>query len=232
VRENISQHISHYISKFGLLCGLMVLLSFFAAATPAFPQAAPDTTIAAALRNLGDRAATVFAGEVTAIRPLGGVVEIDFRVDQSLKGQPSGTVVLREWSGLWAAGQPRYRLGERAVVFLNPPATNGLSSPVGGMDGILPLRPGASFSVDIQRLRTRVLRAAGDPMVASTGPMSVAAVATAAFGSPTNLPILNPRPVLPRPVFPIEIPSGSRQPTRPIPARPIGPIRRQLDATL
>jgi len=225
VRENISRHISGY----GLLCSLLALLSLFAAATPAFPQAAPDTTIANALSNLGDRAATVFAGEVTAIRPLGGVVEIDFRVDQSLKGQPSGAVTLREWSGLWAAGQPRYRLGERAVIFLNPPGANGLSSPVDGMDGILPLAPNA---VDIQRLRTRVLRAAGDPMVASTGAMSVAAVTAAAFGSPTNLPILKPRPVLPHPAFPIEIPNDSRQPSRPIPARPIGPIQRQLDAPL
>jgi hypothetical protein len=211
MRENISQPISRY----GLLCGLLLLLSFFAAANPAFPQAAPDTTIAAALRNLGDRAGTVFAGEVTAIRPLAGVVEIDFRIEQSLKGQFSGTVTLREWSGLWAAGQRRYWLGERAVIFLNPPGINGLSSPVDGMDGILPLTPAA---VDIQRLSTRVLRDAGTPMVASTGSMSLAAVTTAALGNPPigplRPPILKPRPITPQPV------------------RPIGPIQRQFDATL
>jgi hypothetical protein len=207
MRENISEH----ISKYGLLCGLLVVLSLFAAATPAFPQAAPDATIAAALRNLGDRAGIVFAGEVTAIRPLGGVVEVDFRVDQALKGQSTGIVVLREWSGLWTAGQRRYWLGERAVIFLNPSGTNGLSTPVDGMDGILPLTPDA---VDVQRLRTRVLRAAGDPMVSSSGSMSLAALTTAAFGDKTNLPILKPRPVTPQPV------------------RPISPILRQLDATL
>jgi hypothetical protein len=207
MRENISEH----FSKYSLICGLLLLLSFFAAATPAFPQAAPDTTIAAALRNLGDRAGTVFAGEVTAVRPVGGVVEIDFRVDQSLKGQPTGIVTLREWSGLWAAGQRRYWLGERAVIFLNPAGTNGLSSSVDGMDGVLPLTPGA---VDIRRLGTRVLRDTGDPMVASTGSMSLAAVTTAALGNPPTAPIrppvLRPRPVLPQPI-------GSR----PMPIQPI-----------
>jgi hypothetical protein len=209
MRESILQS----FSKYTWLCGLLVLLSLIVAATPAFPQAVPDTTVAAALSNLAGRAATVFAGEVTAVRPLGGVVEVNFRVDQSIKGQPTGTVVLREWVGLWAAGQRRYWVGERAVVFLHEAGADGLSTSVDGMEGILPITPDATskLSVDVQRIRSRVLRTEGSPMVESTGRMTLAAVTTAVVGDPTNtpvnLPILKPRPVLPRPspVRPISI---------------------------
>jgi hypothetical protein len=214
------EHILQGFSKYTWLFGLLVLLSLLAAATPAFPQAVPDTTIAAALSNLAGRAATVFAGEVTAVRPLGGVVEVDFRVDQSIKGQPTGAVILREWSGLWAAGQRRYWVGERAVVFLHQAGADGLSTSVDGMEGILPLTPDATstLSVDVQRIRTRVLRDAGAPMVSATGRMSLAAVTTAVVGDPIFVPVIPPI-LRPRPIL-----------SRPMPIRPVSTILEQPNA--
>ena len=43
-----------------------------------------------------------------------GVVEVEFRVDQAVRGcAAGGTYVLREWAGLWAANDARYRVGQR-----------------------------------------------------------------------------------------------------------------------
>ncbi len=217
-------------------------------------QASPDASIPAALRSLSDRAGAVFAGEVTAIRPLGGVVEVEFRVDQTLQGTPNATIVLREWGGLWAAGERRYWIGERAVVFLHPLGKSGLSSSVDGMEGVLPLAADAAqdaaqdpaqkaaLTVDVQRLRTRVLRAVGEPMVASTGRMSLdeigAAVRAEGGGSalppivakppaqPTPGPVREPLPVHGAPVtaVPFEPVDDDPPPERNLPAR--RPIRK------
>jgi hypothetical protein len=195
------------ISKFGWLCGLMFLGS------AAFAQTTPDTSVAAALNTLGTRSGVVFAGEVTAIRHTGGVVEVEFQVDQNLKGAATGSYVLREWAGLWVAGQRRYWVGERAVVFLQEPGKGGLSSPVDGMEGILPLSPAGDastgLSVDVQRLRTRVLRAAGAPMDGSATPMSLAAVALAVQPPPVGAP------------SPIEPPTPEPLPIRPLPTHKV-----------
>lgn len=123
-------------------------------ATLALPSAlsAQDTaptpqTIEEALRQMSDAAGVIFTGEVTAIRQragengASGVVEVDFRVDEAIRGCPAGgTYTLREWAGLWAAGQGRYRVGQRLLMLLHAPGAGGMSSPVGGADGAIPLR--------------------------------------------------------------------------------------------
>jgi hypothetical protein len=179
----------------------------------------------------------VFAGEVTAIRHTGGVIEVEFRVDQTLKGAVSGSYVLREWSGLWVAGQRRYWVGERAVLFLHQPGKSGLSSSVDGMEGVLPITPTASavLAVDVDRLRTRVQRDLGTPMAEVGVRMSIAEVTTAVVGqtapvaAPPQLPRPVPRPVRPSPIqaLPYDPPIVLRQKDLP---QPLLPATRATEA--
>ena len=109
----------------------------------------PAQTIEDALHQMSDQAGVVFVGEVTAIRQVkgangaSGVVEVDFRIDQAVRGCALGsTYILREWTGLWAGGDQRYRTGQRLLMLLHTPGPNGITSPVGGMAGAIPLRGG------------------------------------------------------------------------------------------
>jgi hypothetical protein len=79
---------------------------------------------------------------VVAIRHTnGGVVEVEFRVDQAICGCSAGApYILREWAGLWAADNQRYRVGQRLLMLLHAPSAAGMSSPVGGLDGAIPIR--------------------------------------------------------------------------------------------
>ncbi len=113
------------------------------------PPSEPAQTIEDVLHQMSDQAGVVFVGEVTAIRHIGGdngasgVVEIEFRIDQAVRGCTSGgTYTLREWAGLWAGGDQRYRPGQRLLMLLHTPGATGISSPVGGMAGAIPLRGG------------------------------------------------------------------------------------------
>jgi len=229
------------IAKFGWLCGGLLL------GAPAFAQTAPDTSVAAALSSLSTRSGVVFAGDVIAVRHVGGVVEVEFQVDQNLKGPATGSYVLREWAGLWAAGQRRYWVGERAVVFLHDAGKSGLSSSVDGMDGILPISAAGSvaagLSVDVQRLRARVLRAAGAPMVDSATQMSLTAVALAVQPPivvpvipPIATPIRHPLPLpirkLPIILLPLQAPGSTPQndEQEPILRAPVRTLPESLDA--
>lgn len=140
-------------------------------------------TADALIEQMSLAAGVIFAGEVTAVRrPMGfagsaqaaaeGVVEIDLHVNQSLRGPAGGsTYTLREWSGLWAGNSGRYRVGERLLLFLYAPDAHGLSAPVHGAEGAIPLRgsgnaPGpddastdaAEWMVDLRWLQAQVLR--------------------------------------------------------------------------
>jgi hypothetical protein len=106
-------------------------------------QSEPKTVVDV-LHQLSEKADVIFAGQVLAIRrPNDGVVEVEFRVDQAVRGCAAGTpYVLREWAGLWAAGSQRYRVGQRLLMLLHAPSAAGMSSPVGGLDGAIPIRLG------------------------------------------------------------------------------------------
>jgi hypothetical protein len=108
--------------------------------------AAEQQTVIDVLHQLSDKADVIFAGQVLAIRhPNEGVVEVEFRVDQAIRGWAVGTpYVLREWAGLWAGGNQRYRVGQRLLMLLHAPGAAGISSPVGGLDGAIPIRQGGS----------------------------------------------------------------------------------------
>jgi hypothetical protein len=146
------------------------------------PGDAPQST-AAALARMAALAGVIFAGQVIAVRrPAGypgspqsaaeGLVEIAFRVDEAVRGTTAGSqFVLKEWSGLWAGGIDRYQVGQRLLLFLHAPNAQGMSSPIDGMDGALPLHgagaaPGAAdtvttsgiWMVDLRWVQAQVLR--------------------------------------------------------------------------
>ena len=107
------------------------------------PTVQPETALDV-LHQLADQADVIFAGQVVAIRrPNSGVIEIEFRVDQGIRGCATGTnYTLREWAGLWAGDNQRYRVGQQLLMLLHAPGAAGLSSPVGGFDGAIPIRQG------------------------------------------------------------------------------------------
>jgi hypothetical protein len=144
--------------------------------------AVPQST-AAALARMAALAGVIFAGQVTAVRrPTGyagspqsaaeGIIEVEFRVDAAVRGATAGSVfMLKEWAGLWAGGIERYRVGERLLLFLHAPNAQGMSSPIDGMDGAVPLEgngtaPGArdafstagTWMVDLRWVQAQVLR--------------------------------------------------------------------------
>ena len=101
-------------------------------------------TVVDILHELSEKADIIFAGQVLAIRhPDSGVVEVEFRVDQAIRGCTAGSpYILREWAGLWAGDSQRYRVGQRLLMLLHAPSAAGMSSPVGGLDGAIPIRQG------------------------------------------------------------------------------------------
>jgi hypothetical protein len=153
------------------------------------------------LRSLASRSAVVFVGQVESIEPNGGVMEIVFRVQQPVIGEVGATYTLREWSGRWAGGQQHYRLGQRSMIFLHAPSAAGLSSPVDGMTGIVPLIPmGANADplLDVRMLATRVERPVGSAMMDDDfGSIALAdalAVVAAWSQEPLPEPVRHPLP--------------------------------------
>jgi hypothetical protein len=98
-------------------------------------------------------AGVIFAGQVIAVRRqvgndgAAGVVQIEFAVDDAVCGASGGSYTLREWAGLWPAGDEPFRVGQRFLMLLHAPSAAGLSSPVGGMDGAIPIRGGGAPTV-------------------------------------------------------------------------------------
>lgn len=185
--------------------------------------ATPDASVTAALANLSARAATVFVGQVTSIERVGGVVEIAFRVDTPVLGQTGATYTLREWAGMWPPGLQRYRVGERALVFLHGTSGAGLSSAVDGGEGVVPVMADANGTVllDVRRLSTRVLRKVGEPLAdISDGAMALsdALPVIQSRGTVSVRPVRRPLPPAVTPIVPVGIngPAG------------IGPIEERL----
>ena len=142
----------------------------------------PATSVSGVLRGLASRAGVVFVGQVQSIKPEDGVVVVTFQVQQAVLGVVGGTYVMREWAGRWTGGQQRYQVGQRAMFFLHAPSGSsnggaGLSSPVDGMMGVVPVVPmGANVDalLDVRWLASRVKRNVGSPMVdAETGAVAL-----------------------------------------------------------
>ncbi len=135
----------------------------------------------AALAALAAQAAVIFRGEVVAITRADslGFVDVRFHVDEAVRGcSPAGFYTLREWAGLWRAHPNRFREGQHLLMLLTARNDAGLSSPVGGMDGAIPLvaiapapvavsgvapadaATASAWAVDLRWIATRVERPA------------------------------------------------------------------------
>ena len=164
----------------------------------AWAQQAPvaalsGTDASATLSAMAGQAAVIFAGQVTAIarHDDAGYVQVTFSVDEAVAGCGTDSqFVLREWVGLWTGHEPRYRVGQRLLMMLHAPNAAGLSSPVNGMDGAIPLLgagapalmdsggnvaadsgtggPGASLAADLSWVQARALRGVSMTTVALT----------------------------------------------------------------
>ena len=134
------------VLAWGWLAWASVALGQGAGASGGTTAGTPPASVEEALHGMSDAAGVIFAGQVLAVRRVAGsggglgVVEVTFQVDRAVRGCAVGApYVLREWEGLWASGEVRYRVGQRLVMLLRTPGTAGLSSPVGGMDGAIPI---------------------------------------------------------------------------------------------
>ena len=126
---------------FGVL--LVATVAYGQGLATASSSASPQTVVDV-LHQLSDEAEVIFAGQVMAIRrPDANVVEVEFRVDQAIRGCKAGTpYLLREWAGLWEGDTLRYRVGQELLMLLHAQSAAGMSSPVGGLDGAIPIRQG------------------------------------------------------------------------------------------
>ena len=131
------------------------------------------------LRQLARDAGIIFRGAVERVERVApapgdvGTVRVTFRIAEALRGAtPGEALTIREWDGLWHAGD-RYRVGEHLLLFLYPPSGDlGLTTTVGGEQG-----------------RIRV----------ADSQLSIAALARQIGVKPVPLPALhNPRRILPR----------------------------------
>ena len=155
-------------AKWGLL---------LAAALGAGSAAAQISAAASAeLQMMAGHAAVIFTGQVVDIahNDGAGFVDIRFHIAQSLRGAPkSGSYVLREWAGLWTANPDRYHVGERKLMLLPARGPGGMSSPIGGIDGAIPIlatgsapapntvdtaSASATFAVDLRWIQARAQR--------------------------------------------------------------------------
>lgn len=149
------------------------VLTLFMGIRPSRAQTAAEGMPAAtvdALHAMTQMAAVIFAGRVVAIRQpqrAGGAVEIEFAVEDAIRGVSGGTYVLREWGGLWSGAQ-MFHVEQRYLMLLHGPGPAGLSSPVGGADGAIPILGEAGVAaglaadgrvVDLRWVETRAMRA-------------------------------------------------------------------------
>lgn len=140
-----------------IACGLALALVRASAQT--VPAIAPETQDA--LRAMSQSAAVIFSGQVVAVRRLEGVVEIDFAVEDAVRGVSGALFTLREWAGLWTGNDP-LRVGQRYLMLLHAAGPGGLSSPVGGVDGAIPVSGGGAADgrmVDLRLVAIQVPRA-------------------------------------------------------------------------
>jgi hypothetical protein len=206
----------------------------------------PPATVGQILREMTAQAGVVFIGRVRAIRfdaaPLAShqagtvTITLDVLLPISVtQGTLAASYVLREWSGLWTMGRQRYVVGQQALFFLRPPNTVGLSTPVGGQTGIVPLVPltaGQAPLLDARLLAANVLRREGDllPYAGTSGLSLTDAIRIVQHPTQALEPSMLP---LPGSLEPSSDPAAdSHQP--PAPSLPIGskgihPI--QTDAT-
>jgi hypothetical protein len=184
------------------VCSSLLLVSGARAQSPGLAQVA-NAAAEDALHELAQQAAVIFAGQVTAVRRRDGqgatgIVEIDFAVEDAVRGTRGGVYVLREWAGLWTAGETPFRVGQRYLMLLHAPGASGLSSPVGGEDGAIPIR-GSGAAVGPETVDSASSQPAGQLIDLRWIATQVARPVEYAW-TPVRAPIL--RPFGPSPMHP------------------------------
>lgn len=118
----------------------------------------PGSTLLQHPRPLTQSSGYIFAGTVKSVAkvtPKGNgvaTVEINFHIDQGLRGVQTGQMLaIHEWSGLWESGES-YRSGERVLLFLYPPSKLGLTSLVQGAMGRFKIGPDGRVAFDPGRI--------------------------------------------------------------------------------
>jgi hypothetical protein len=156
-----------------LTCLLAVVLGAEYGRSQALPQSTADE-----LHAMTQQASVIFTGQVLSVeRHEGsnggtGMVAMEFAVEDAVRGIRGSTFTLNEWAGLWPAGEQPFRVGQRFLMLLHAPGPSGLSSPVGGSDGAIPIF-GAGEAPLLQQTSSRAQpRIAGD----STTPVDVRVV--------------------------------------------------------
>lgn len=94
------------------------------------------------LLQMAARASIIFAGQVESVTPRHplGYVDVKFRIEEAVRGcNKTGAYVLREWAGLWTGHPERFHTGQRMIVLLQARGPSGLSAPVDGMVGVIPV---------------------------------------------------------------------------------------------
>lgn len=184
----------------GLTLGLAPVL---AAAAQAWQ---PPQTTDAALQAMTDAAGVIFTGTVTGVHRAAqtessaGIVEIDFAVTDAIRGVTGSTYSVREWAGLWQANDEPFRPGQRYLMLLHAPNSAGLSSPVGGTDGAIPIHgsgnPAAGTTGAVPRVRGTA-QTSTQPAAETTGTetMDLGWVATHVAVPVTYLPVAPVRPI-------------------------------------
>ena len=132
-------------SRFGVAIGCVLALVFGAECgrSQTLPQVTED-----ALHAMSLQAGVIFTGQVVSVRRnvgaggATGVVEIEFAVEDAVRGVSGSSYTLREWAGLWPAGDEPFRVGQTFLMLLHATGAAGFSSPVGGTDGAIPIRGG------------------------------------------------------------------------------------------
>jgi hypothetical protein len=126
--------------RFWAACALGLSLCAAGGSAQTLPSTPAD-----ALHAMAELAGVIFTGQVVAVRGAGakgspGVVEIDFAVEDAVRGVSGGIYTVREWAGLWPGGDAPFHVGQSYLMLLHAPGRGGLSSPVWGMDGAIPIR--------------------------------------------------------------------------------------------
>lgn len=146
---------------------LMVLLCGLAPDQMMAQTTGVSTSVGSEIQLLGQTAGTVFVGQIVSVIRKPGLVEVTFHVEESVRGGVGQIFTLREWAGFWPPGHSRYVPGQRVLAFLYATSGVGLSSPVHGQEGLVPVvvqGNSAPRLLDIRRLAASVVRAPGTPL--------------------------------------------------------------------
>ena len=118
-------------------------------AEPAAREIRSNFATAPNLQLVTHHAGTIVLGVVISAEPVraepGAVksVRVRLRVQDAIRGGARAGRVFTfcEWAGLWADDPHRYTAGQRLLLFLYPPSSLGLTSPVAGRAGRISVTP-------------------------------------------------------------------------------------------